>query len=348
MGQTSETSVATAVSALRERPSLRDWIERLLPYASVVALFTALSLLSPYFLTLQNLSSVCRQTAVITIIALGMTIIMISGGIDLSVGSVMAFAGICGTQLLESRQSLVASVAGAMLAGAAWGLLNSALITLLKVSPFIATLGTMGAARGVTLVITNPAGIDRLATSDPDGTFVIGGLAPGRYRLRVDDETFAPWSNDAVELGAGERKTIQIALQARIVAQTRGTISGTVIGPDGRPRADVLIILTNPAGIDRRATSEPSGAYVFGGLLPGAYRLRVEETGAQPLAIDGLALVAGERRLVDLRLQPVPIPPPPVPGPPGPGPKPGPAPRPPDDTKLRAKRAKPGFQGSDV
>src|SRR5207245_5987225 len=155
MGQTSETSFAAAVSALRERPSLRDWIERLLPYASVVALFTALSILSPYFLTLQNLSSVCRQTAVITIVALGMTIIMISGGIDLSVGSVMAFAGICGTQLLESRHSLLASVAGAMLAGAAWGLLNSALITLLKVSPFIAPLGTVGAARGVTLGITN-------------------------------------------------------------------------------------------------------------------------------------------------------------------------------------------------
>ena len=165
MGQTSETSFATAVSALRERPSLRDWIERLLPYASVVALFTALSILSPYFLTLQNLSSVCRQTAVITIIALGMTIIMISGGIDLSVGSVMAFAGICGTQLLESRQSLVASVAGAMLAGAAWGLLNSALITLLKVSPFIATLGTMGAARGVTLVITNGMPVVNLPAS---------------------------------------------------------------------------------------------------------------------------------------------------------------------------------------
>src|SRR2546425_4399391 len=153
MGNPSETSVASAISALRERPSLRDWVERLLPYASVVALFTALSVLSPYFLPLQNLSSVCRQTAVITIIALGMTIIMISGGIDLSVGSVMAFAGICGTQLLESRHSLVAGVAGAMLAGAAWGLLNSALITLLKGSPFIAPLGTMGAARGGTLVI---------------------------------------------------------------------------------------------------------------------------------------------------------------------------------------------------
>jgi ribose transport system permease protein len=130
-----------------------------------VALFIALSILSPYFLTLQNLSSVCRQTAVINVIALGMTLIMISGGIDLSVGSVMAFAGICGTLLLESGHSLVTSVAGAMLAGAAWGVLNSLLITLLKVSPFIATLGTMGAARGVTLVMTNGMPVVNLPSS---------------------------------------------------------------------------------------------------------------------------------------------------------------------------------------
>src|SRR6266487_4177897 len=116
-----DTSVAVA-TAPRERISARDWIERLLPYASVLVLFIALSVLSPYFLTIQNLSSVCRQTAVINIIALGMTLIMISGGIDLSVGSVMAFAGICGTMLLEAGHSLVLSVAGAMLGGAAWGL----------------------------------------------------------------------------------------------------------------------------------------------------------------------------------------------------------------------------------
>jgi ribose transport system permease protein len=138
-----------------ERPSRREWLERLLPFASVVALFIVLSIASPYFLTVQNLSSVCRQTAVINVMALGMTLIMISGGIDLSVGSVMAFAGICGTTLLASGWGLLPSLIGAMLTGAAWGLLNSSLITLLKISPFIATLGTMGAARGLTLVITN-------------------------------------------------------------------------------------------------------------------------------------------------------------------------------------------------
>ncbi len=137
------------------KTSLREWGERLLPFASVVVLFIVLSILSPYFLTVQNLSSVARQSAVIVIIALGMTLVMISGGIDLSVGSVMAFAGICGTTMLAARWGLAASILGATLAGALWGLANSLLITLLRVSPFIATLGTMGAARGLTLVITN-------------------------------------------------------------------------------------------------------------------------------------------------------------------------------------------------
>jgi ribose transport system permease protein len=138
----------------RTGASRREWLERLLPFASVVALFIVLAIASPYFLTVQNLSSVCRQTAVINVMALGMTLIMVSGGIDLSVGSVMAFAGICGTTMLASGWGLFPSLAGAMLGGAAWGLLNSSLITLLKVSPFIATLGTMGAARGLTLVLT--------------------------------------------------------------------------------------------------------------------------------------------------------------------------------------------------
>ena len=162
-----DASLNTSVPAdeLKERSSRRDWLERLLPFASVAVLFVALSILSPYFLTISNLSSVARQTAVINIIALGMTLIMISGGIDLSVGSVMAFAGICGTMLLAAGWGLIPSLIGAILGGAAWGLLNALLITYLHVSPFIATLGTMGAARGLTLVITGGMPIVRLPDS---------------------------------------------------------------------------------------------------------------------------------------------------------------------------------------
>jgi len=169
-----------------------------------------------------------------------------------------------------------------------------------------------GAPQGnVTLVVTNAAGIDRRFVSEPNGRFTFGGLQPGTYRIRVDDDRFAPWSNDALVLAAGEQRTLQITLQPRVAENTtRGMIAGTVIGPDGRPRGDIAVILTNAAGIDRRVASEPTGAFSFGGLQPGTYRIRVENvTGALPFAVDGLALAAGERRLVDLRLQPVPAPP---------------------------------------
>ena len=138
------------------------WLEKLLPFLSLAILFIALAILSPHFLTLPNLSNVARQTAVINIMALGMTLIIISGGIDLSVGSVMAFSGIAGTILLQAGLPLPMAVVGAMAAGATWGLINSLLITQLRVSPFIATLGTLGAARGVTLVITDGLPIVRL------------------------------------------------------------------------------------------------------------------------------------------------------------------------------------------
>ncbi len=163
--RTVDTSLAPAEARSTERMWHRGWLERLLPFASVLVLFIALSVASPFFLTLPNLSSVARQTAVINIIALGMTLIMISGGIDLSVGSVLAFAGICGTMLLQAGVPLAPSLLGAMLAGALWGLLNALLITLLKVSPFIATLGTMGAARGLTLVLTNGMPVVKLPES---------------------------------------------------------------------------------------------------------------------------------------------------------------------------------------
>lgn len=165
----------------------------------------------------------------------------------------------------------------------------------------------------VTLIVTNLAtGIDRRAASEDGGEFVFGGLAPGAYRLRVDDDMFAPWSQDQIVLAPGQQLDIRIQLQPRVPGQAvetaRATVAGTVIGPDGRPRGDVLIVLTNAqTGIDRRAVSEPSGAYVFGGLAPGAYRLRIEADAAQPFAVDGLALAPGEQRQVDIRLQPLPV-----------------------------------------
>lgn len=130
-------------------------IQRLLPFVTLIVLFVALIIASPHFLTPTNLSSVVRQTAVINIMALGMTLIIISGGIDLSVGAILAMSGLLGTMAMESGQPIFLGVAIGLATGTACGLFNGFLITRLRVNPFIVTLGTLGIFRGVTLIISN-------------------------------------------------------------------------------------------------------------------------------------------------------------------------------------------------
>jgi len=130
-------------------------LQRLLPFFSLIALFVILSIASPYFLTATNLSSVVRQTAVINIMALGMTLVIVSGGIDLSVGSILAFAGVMGTLTMVSNGSVILGIAAGVLFGTLWGFANGVMITSLKIPPFIVTLGTLGIVRGLTLVVTN-------------------------------------------------------------------------------------------------------------------------------------------------------------------------------------------------
>ncbi|MDZ4800341.1 MAG: ABC transporter permease [Bryobacteraceae bacterium] len=130
-------------------------IQRLLPFLTLIVLFVGLSIASPHFLTNTNLSSVVRQTAVINIMALGMTMIIVSGGIDLSVGAILALSGLIGTMAMEAGQPIPVAIVIGLLTGGACGLVNGFLITRLRINPFIVTLGTLGIIRGVTLIISN-------------------------------------------------------------------------------------------------------------------------------------------------------------------------------------------------
>src|SRR5436853_979616 len=103
-------------------------IQRLLPFLSLIILFVALSIASPHFLTSTNLSSVVRQTAVINIMALGMTLIIITGGIDLSVGAILAMSGLLGCMAMEKGQPIAVGVLTGILTGGAWGFVSGFLI----------------------------------------------------------------------------------------------------------------------------------------------------------------------------------------------------------------------------
>src|ERR1700716_1767841 len=128
---------------------------RLLPFAGLIAIAIALAIATDRFLTVANLLDVARRVSVINIIALGMTFVIITGGIDLSVGSVSALAGVAGAWSLTHGAPIGIAVAIGVAVGALAGLLNGVLIGLLHIPPFVATLGTMGALRGLALFLTN-------------------------------------------------------------------------------------------------------------------------------------------------------------------------------------------------
>ncbi|MCI0487544.1 MAG: ABC transporter permease [Blastocatellia bacterium] len=140
---------------------MSDRLKRFLPFASLIALCILIAALEPKFLSAGNLAGVARQTAVITIMAIGMTVVMVSGGIDLSVGSAMALAGVAGAFAQVYGAPVILGIAASIAAGTACGLLNGTAVATLRIPPFIVTLGAMGIYRGVALLAT-------------DGTSVVG------------------------------------------------------------------------------------------------------------------------------------------------------------------------------
>jgi ribose transport system permease protein len=140
-------------------------IQRLLPFITLIVLIVALAIASPHFLTNTNLSSVVRQTAVINIMALGMTLIIVSGGIDLSVGAILAMGGLLGTMAMEKGHSIPVGVLIGILTGCFWGVVNGLLTTKLRINPFIVTLGTLGIVRGLTLIISNGLPVHQIPQS---------------------------------------------------------------------------------------------------------------------------------------------------------------------------------------
>ncbi|HUR59267.1 MAG TPA: ABC transporter permease [Opitutaceae bacterium] len=114
----------------------------------VVALFSIPAETREFFLTYHNFKTIFTQTVIVAIGALGMTMIIVSGGIDLSVGSSIAFTSVTGALLIQKGWGPVPALVAMILTGGLIGLLNGAAIAGLRVTPFIITLGTLGVWRG--------------------------------------------------------------------------------------------------------------------------------------------------------------------------------------------------------
>ncbi len=164
--------------------------------AGLAFLGLTLALSTPHFLTVSNLLNVAQQTAINAVIAAGMTYVIISGGIDLSVGSIVALSGVLLAKALKADWPTPLALAVGLAAGAGCGVVNGLLVTRGRLPPFIATLGMMSVARGAALRLADgrpisgfEAGFRSLATAEPLGVpmpawLMLGVYAAGQFVLQ--------------------------------------------------------------------------------------------------------------------------------------------------------------------
>ena len=153
--------------------------ELLIEYKSLIGLLVLIlvvSILSPSFLTANNILNVLRQTSINGVIAAGMTFVILTGGIDLSVGSILGFSGAIAASLVVSGQNIVLAVIAAIAVGAGIGFINGLVISKGKLQPFIATLASMTILRGATLVFTDGKPI---TTGTTEGALAFGKIGGG-------------------------------------------------------------------------------------------------------------------------------------------------------------------------
>ncbi len=140
-------------------------MHRLSALATLVLLIALFSFGNPAFLSVNNGLTILLQTSVIGLLAIGMTLVIITGGIDLSVGSVLALAGVVAGLAIKAGAPVPLGMALGVAAGAACGAVNGFVITKMRITPFVATLGMMMVARGLALQLTGAAPISRLGNT---------------------------------------------------------------------------------------------------------------------------------------------------------------------------------------
>lgn len=132
-----------------------SFMQKLGPFLGLLVLIVTVSIINPSFLEPLNLLNLLRQVAINALIAYGMTFVILTGGIDLSVGSILALSSALMAGMMVSGLDPILAVLIGCILGAIMGAVNGLLITKGKMAPFIATLATMTMFRGLTLVYTD-------------------------------------------------------------------------------------------------------------------------------------------------------------------------------------------------
>jgi ribose transport system permease protein len=196
-----------------------------------------LSLWTPSFFTAANLSNVALQVAVLTIVALGMTLVILTEGIDLSLGPLLGLCGVTAALLVSAGYPLPIAMGGALLVGMIFGAVNGTLVAIVGMPPFVVTLGAFGIAQSIAMVLTKGDSITNL---------------PPYYR----------WFNDGVFLGVPVPIWATIAIFAITWLLLYRTKFGRYVFAIGGNRRALILSGT-------RVNAYHIAVYVYAGLLAG-------------------------------------------------------------------------------
>jgi ribose transport system permease protein len=288
---------------VRERFS--DAVSQLAAAGALIVVFIALSFASPVFLTANNLFNVGTQTTVTAVMAIGVTLVIITKGIDLSVGSVAALSGVLGVMMMANLGlPPLLAIFGGVLGGAGAGFVNGFLVSIANLNPFIATLGMLSVARGLVLIVTGATAVFGVPDSFRllgQGT-MMGGLpipvlvllvvAVGGHivltRTRLGRYAYAIGSNIEAARLSGipvRRYLIMVYVIAGGLTGLGGMIASSRVA-SGQPNFGIGLEL------DVIAAAVIGGASLFGGVgtipgtLIGAFLIALIRNGAVLLGID--------------------------------------------------------------
>ena len=268
----------------------------------LIGLCLVLWILTPYFLTVSNLLNVAQQISIIAIIAVGMTFVIITAGIDLSVGSILAFSGMVTGSVLQAGFALPVAIFVGLFVGGLSGIVNGVLITYGRLPPFISTLGMMSVARGAARLITKGRPISGfsesfrdLATAEvfnvPLPVLIMAGVYLVAYfvlaRTKLGRYTYAMGGNEEAAILSGVNvKAYKIAVYGLC-----GMLSGlaaillTARLNSAGPNAGIMYELDAIAATVIGGTSLMGGEGSITGTLIGALIMGVLRNGLNLLGI---------------------------------------------------------------
>ncbi|MDR3702963.1 MAG: ABC transporter permease [Candidatus Sulfopaludibacter sp.] len=286
-----------------EKPKIKSWPASLgLPVALAV-LVAALSLARPNFLNLANLVNLVRQISINGILAVGVTYVLLTGGVDLSLGSVVALSGVAAACFAHPGQyPAIVPVAIGILAGAACGAANGLVVARGKVAPFIVTLGMMTAARGLALLVSGGRPVSNLA---PGFTHIGSGNIAGvpepilifffvalLSRVLLTNMRFGRY---VYAVGGNENAALASGVPVRSVKMAAYTLCGALAGlagvvlasriTTGQPNAGIGYELDAIAAVVIGGTSLNGGVGGVDGTILGALLMGVINNGLDLLNV---------------------------------------------------------------